>query len=156
MMIPIYNYPIEITAEEIKNHTGYDLNTEINATKKNNTTRIAQFLNLVYMQVYDQVIYKATIKSVANKIIENNLNLLEGDIKKALLTQANYLLANEGNIGSWNGATKSGETIDIIDIEKSKNRIISCEVYEILANTHPRLLYKDLYQKDGMNNNVQQ
>ena len=94
----VFEYPIEITMEEIKNECGFDLVQEYG------TNGMKVFLNAVHSAVYDGAIYATGDADIKNRIIKAHLKYTEPSIKKALLLQAMYL-NDQGNIGTESGIT---------------------------------------------------
>ena len=93
----IFDYPVTITNEELKNECGMDLAKEY----PNGGEKI--FLNKVYLAVYDGCIYITGMADLKNRMIKSNKDCANA-IKLALLIQAVYI-HETGDIGTESGIT---------------------------------------------------
>ena len=94
----IFSYPVEITAEEIKNECGFDIVKEYGASN------LRVFLNSVHSAVYEGAIYATGDRDIKDRIIRTYLGKTQPAIKRALLLQASYM-NDEGNVGTASGIT---------------------------------------------------
>lgn len=94
----IFSYPVEITAEDIKNECGFDVTKEYGG----NNTRV--FMNAVHSAVYEGGIYATGDRDIKDRIILEHIAQTEKSIKRALLLQAMYM-NDEGNVGTASGIT---------------------------------------------------
>lgn len=94
----IFDYPVMLTAEELKNATGLDLSQEYAAAE------IAPFLYGVHSTVYESGIYATGDRDLKNRIINAHITDAETALKRALIRQAEYEHAF-GRIGTENGIT---------------------------------------------------
>lgn len=97
--IYIFNdYPVKITAEELKNERNIDIAGEYG------TALMVSFMSDVHSSIYEGAIYATGDKGIKNKIIETHLADVENSIKRALILQAAYM-HEEGNPGTESGIT---------------------------------------------------
>lgn len=128
--VDFYDYPVELSEEEIKNATSISITDE-----KRNIYRLA------HEYVYDVVIYPTFNEDIKKRIILKYHDLLEKPIKRALLAQFLYLYEN-GDVGNWNGMIQSGES-DVADKEAQSiiTKMISPKVVNILKGAPIDILY---------------
>jgi hypothetical protein len=93
----VFTYPVEITAEDIKNECGFDVLKEYGANMR-------VFLNTVHSAVYEGGIYATGERDIKDRIIRTHKGTTESAIKRALLLQASYM-NEEGNVGTESGIT---------------------------------------------------
>jgi len=132
------DYPVMIDEKEIQNHIGIDISAKL---KGQSTTKIQNFLDTVHSAVYDYLIYPTGPRELKDAIIENFRVELEKPLKRALLSQARYLISNQTNIALWNGMVKTVSGVEAKDIQDIMTKIVSPDVYNILFAATPNLLY---------------
>ena len=93
----IFSYPVEITAEDIKNECGFDVTKEYGGDAR-------VFMNAVHSAVYEGGIYATGDRDIKDRIILEHIAQAEKSIKRALLLQAMYM-NDEGNVGTASGIT---------------------------------------------------
>lgn len=94
----IFSYPVEITAEDLKNECGLDI------VKEYGNQGGRMFLNNVHSSVYDGAIYATGAREIKDRIIRAHIDKTENAIKRALIIQATYM-DDEGNVGTASGIT---------------------------------------------------
>ncbi len=97
-MTSIFTYPVEITAEELKNERGIDI------VKEYGTSQMTAFMSEVHAAVYEGGIYATGDRDIKDRIIAKHFGKTEPAIKRALLLQAAYM-NDEGNVGTMSGIT---------------------------------------------------
>ena len=135
----LYSYPVTLDSDEFLNNTGLDLREELEGD--DGERKVTNFLNTIHSLIYDNLIYSTGSKTIKNLMIEEFKEDLQGDIKKALIFQGQYLLDN-GDISLWNGAviTANG-TADVKESKVLYQKIIAPAAVNLLMNTAPPLLY---------------
>ena len=98
----LFEYPVMITADEIKTATGLDLGQEYEQRE------IAPFLHRVHLSVYDGGIYATGDRSIKDRIITAHKTETENAIKRSLIMQAEYEHAF-GRIGTESGITVTAD-----------------------------------------------
>ena len=98
--VSIFNdYPVTITAEELKNERDLDI------VKEYPTAFLQRaFMNDVHAAVYEGAIYATGDREIKNRIIEAHREKTENAIKRALILQAAYM-HEEGSAGTTSGIT---------------------------------------------------
>ena len=91
-------YPVTITASELKTATGLDLVEEMEQAE------IAPFLQKVCLSVYEGGIYATGDRELKDRIISAHYEKAETAIKRALIIQAEYE-HGVGRIGTESGIT---------------------------------------------------
>ena len=131
----MFDYPVMITAEDIKNECGFDVTEEYGAAS------VPHFLNLVHSSIYDGCIYATGMEDIKNRIIAAHKEKAEIPIKRALVTQAAYI-HSQGDIGTESGITitADGQKSVVNKLElRSKN--IAIGAVDILKACSIPLLY---------------
>lgn len=91
-------YPVTITASELKTATGLDLVEEMEQAE------IAPFLQKVCLSVYEGGIYATGDRELKDRIIAAHYEKAETAIKRALIIQAEYE-HGVGRVGTESGIT---------------------------------------------------
>lgn len=94
----IFEYPIEVTNEMLKNEIGLDLIHEYGSAG------MTVFLNNVHAAVYEGCIYATGDRTIKDKIIRAHIGAQSNAILRALILQAQYM-HDEGNVGTESGIT---------------------------------------------------
>ena len=131
----MFEYPVMITAEDIKNECGFDLVEEYGASN------VPHFLALVHSSVYDGCIYATGMSDIKDRIINKFKSDCEIPIKRALVTQAAYI-NSQGHIGTESGITitADGQKAVVNKFElRSKN--VALGALDILKACKIPLLY---------------
>ena len=131
----IFDYPVIITADELKASRGIDLVAEMLPNE------IDPFLNGVYMSVYEGGIYATGDRSLKDRIINAHKESTETAIKRALLIQAEYELA-VGRIGTESGitVTADGQKAIVSSVEL-RSKTICIDAVNALKSCAVNLLY---------------
>ncbi len=130
MLNAIYDYPIEITKVDVKNLLGIDV-----------TDEIFEVLIGAHIYIYDVLIYPTFNEDIKRRIIDKHREVLEKPLKKALLTQFDYMYRN-GDVGNWNGFLQSdGNSVDSKEQQEILTKMIAPRVVNILKGAPIDLLY---------------
>lgn len=130
MLNAIYEYPVELTKEDVKNMLGIDV-----------TDKIFEVLVGAHVYIYDVLIYPTFNADIKNRIIEKYRAQLEKPLKKALLAQFDFMYKN-GDVGNWNGFLQGdGNTVDSKEQQEILTKMIAPRVINILKGAPIDLLY---------------
>lgn len=130
MLNAIYDYPVELTKEDVKN-----------MLKVNITDDVEEVFIAAHVYVYDFLIYPTFNEDIKRRIIEKYRSVLEKPLKKALLAQFDYLYRN-GDVGNWNGFLQSdGNSVDSKERQDILAKMIAPRVVNILKSAPIDLLY---------------
>lgn len=130
MLNAIYEYPIELTKEDVQNVLKIKVNDDV-----------MQTLISAHISIYDFLIYPTFNEDIKNRIIEKYKTQLERPIKKALLAQFEYMYS-QGDVGSWNGLLQGdGNTVDSKEQQEILTKIIAPRVVNILLGASINILY---------------
>lgn len=94
----IFEYPVTITATDLKNERGIDL------VKEYGSNGVKSFLSEVHSAVYDGGIYATGDSDIKDRIIEEHASTVKKAIQRALILQAAYM-HDIGNVGTESGIT---------------------------------------------------
>ena len=128
------DYPIMPTVEEVSEYTAANIGT-LSQTEQRDIMQTAA------AQVYS-LIYGTGKKEIKKRILERYKVQLENPVKAAISRQVNYLLIN-GDIGSFNGVTRSsdGSSVSVTPSENIEKNIIGKEVIAELKESDVDILY---------------
>ncbi len=130
MLNAIYEYPVELTEEEVKDILNIDITTEIKKT-----------LISAHSYVFDVLIYPTFNEDIKRRIIEKYRTQLERPIKKALFAQFEYMY-NFGDVGSWNGMLQGdGNSVDSKEQQEILTKMFAPKVINILKGAPIDILY---------------
>lgn len=93
------DYPVKITAEELKNERNIDIKNEYLEEYVQRS-----FMTDVHSSIYEGAIYATGDKDIKDRIITAHKDKTEKAIKRALILQAAYM-HDEGNAGTTSGVT---------------------------------------------------
>ena len=131
-------YQVEITKEDIQN----ELNVNLFVFCNQNPIDVKNFLNTVHRSVYDEFLYLFPNKRVQKLKIEKCFDLVKDTLRNMLLSQAEYLLANSGNIGMFNGShEQAGGVVNLNALSDITEHIICPELFNMAISCEPALVY---------------
>ena len=127
-------YPIMPTVEEVSEYTAANMNALTQAEQRD-------LMQTAAAQVYS-LLYGLGKKEIKKRILERYKVQLENPVKAAIARQVNYLLIN-GDIGSFNGVTRSsdGSSVSVTPSENIEKNIIGKEVIAELKESDVDILY---------------
>lgn len=127
-------YPIMPTVEEVSEYTATNMNALTQAEQRD-------LMQTAAAQVYS-LLYGLGKKEIKKRILERYTQQLENPVKAAISRQVNYLLIN-GDIGSFNGVTRSsdGSSVSVTPSENIEKNIIGKEVIAELKESDVDILY---------------
>lgn len=127
-------YPIMPTVEEVSEYTAANMNALTQAEQRD-------LMQTAAAQVYS-LLYGLGKKEIKKRILERYTQQLENPVKAAIARQVNYLLIN-GDIGSFNGVTRSsdGSSVSVTPSENIEKNIIGKEVIAELKESDVDILY---------------
>lgn len=131
------DYPILVNSDDFEKYLGIELGNEIVGTAN---TRISAFLDTIHRHIYDFLIYNIGEKDIKERLVEEYRERLKKPLKKALLTQGQYLLQND-NIELFNGVVKTVNGVDYKETSDTVSRIICPSVINILEGSSPNILF---------------
>ena len=131
------DYPVKVDSSDFESYLGVRLLDEIKGTSD---VRVSAFLDTVHRIVYDFLIYSTGDKEIKDSLVKVYPEQLTKPIKKALLTQGQYLLANS-NIELFNGVIKTIGGVDYKETAETVIKIIAPSLINILGATRPCILY---------------
>ena len=128
------DYPIMPTVEEVSEYTAANMNALTQAEQRD-------LMQTAAAQVYS-LLYGLGKKEIKKRILERYAQQLENPVKAAIARQVNYLLVN-GDIGSFNGVTRSsdGSSVSVTPSENIEKNIIGKEVIAELKESDVDILY---------------
>lgn len=128
------DYPIMPTVEEVSEYTAANMNALTQAEQRD-------LMQTAAAQVYS-LLYGLGKKEIKKRILERYTQQLENPVKAAIARQVNYLLIN-GDIGSFNGVTRSsdGSSVSVTPSENIEKNIIGKEVIAELKESDVDILY---------------
>lgn len=128
------DYPIMPTVEEVSEYTAANMNALTQAEQRD-------LMQTAAAQVYS-LLYGLGKKEIKKRILERYTQQLENPVKAAIARQVNYLLVN-GDIGSFNGVTRSsdGSSVSVTPSETIEKNIIGKEVIAELKESDVDILY---------------
>lgn len=130
------DYPVMITAEELKNERNIDIVNEFPESYEQRS-----FMSDVHSAIYEGAIYATGDKTIKDKIILAYVAETTKAIKRALILQAAYMF-DEGNIGTASGVTitADGQRAVINTSELRSKNVCIAAVNALKACSYP-LLY---------------
>ena len=131
------DYPVKVDSLDFENMLGINLLDEI---KGSSDARVSAFLDTTHRIVYDFLIYNTGDKELKDSLIKVFPEQLTKPLKRALLTQGQYLLANS-NIELFNGVIKTIGGVDYKETAETIIKIIAPSIINILGATRPCVLY---------------
>ncbi len=131
------DYPVLVNSEDFSKYLGIELGDEIVGTTN---TRVSAFLDTIHRHIYDFLIYNIGEKDLKDRLIEKYRERLEKSLKKALLTQGQYLLQND-NIELFNGVIKTVNGVDYKETSDTVAKVICPTVINILGGSSPNILF---------------
>lgn len=144
------DYPVVLTSEEMGSLTHNFAQNEIPSE------RVEELFHGSNSTVYELVIYKNKNRKLMDRIINNNLLLLEKPIKRAIMAQVNYNLDAGGDIGSWSGIVRKMDgSTEIQSAGMIKDKMVAPKVYEILSSCVPKLYFGETPKQEVNNVTVQ-
>lgn len=130
--------PVKIDSDDYKKITGIALDEKV---KHNTELDLVNFLDRVHENLYYGLIYTTGGKTLKDNMITKHIIQLEKPIKLSLVAQANYMLNSGGDYGTEDGSSTNADgTLNIVDPESIKAKLIAPKVYSILRNTRPNLI----------------
>lgn len=129
--------PVTINSEDCKTYGGLDLDVEIEGQTNE---KVSNFLDTVHSHIFDFLIYSTGDRRIKNAIIEKYRSELEKPIKRALITQAKYLI-NSGNIELFNGVIKTVNGVDVKATADIIEKVLAPTIINILGSTKPNILF---------------
>lgn len=131
------DYPVLVNSDDFEKYLGLNLANEIVGTTN---TRISAFLDTIHRHIYDFLIYNIGSKNIKNRLITEYKDSLEIPLKRALLTQGQYLLQND-NIELFNGVVKTINGVEYKDTAETISKVLCPTVINILEGTAPNVLF---------------
>ncbi len=131
----IFEYPVMITADNLKNERGIDLVKEYGANG------VKPFLNEIHSAVYDGGIYATGDAYMKNLIITKNEDSVKGYIQRALILQAAYM-HDAGNVGTESGITITADGQKaVVPLSEIRSKYICPAAIDALKSCSIALLY---------------
>ena len=135
--VSIFNdYPVKITAEELKNERNIDIQLEYSDAYEQRS-----FLSDVHSSIYEGAIYATGDKDIKNRIILEHIDKVKNFIKRALILQAAYM-HEEGNVGTSSGITIATDGVKtVINKADLRGKNICIAALDALKSCPCHLLY---------------
>ncbi len=131
----IFEYPVTITATDLKNERGIDL------VKEYGSNGVKPFLSEVHSAVYDGGIYATGDSDIKNRIIEKHASTVTKAIQKALILQAAYM-HDTGNVGTESGITIAADGQKaVVGLREIRSKYICPAAIDALKACSIPLLY---------------
>lgn len=131
----IFEYPVTITATDIKNERGIDLVKEYGANG------VKSFLSEVHSAVYDGGIYATGDSDIKDRIIEEHASTVKKAIQRALILQAAYM-HDIGNVGTESGITITADGQKaVVGLREIRSKYICPAAIDALKACSIPLLY---------------
>jgi hypothetical protein len=131
----IFEYPITITADELKTEKGIDLTQEYGAEL------VTPFLNEVAAAIYESAIYITGDRDIKERIINANLEKVTSSIKRALILQAAYM-NDTGNVGTESGIAITGAGASaVVSLRELRSKNVCPAAIDALKSCAIPLLY---------------
>lgn len=131
----IFNYPVQITADELKTEKGIDVEEEYDAAL------VVPFLNEVASAVYESAIYVTGDRDIKERIISHNLEKVSNSIKRALVAQAAYM-NDVGNVGTESGISITGSGAStVVGLRDLRSKNVCPAAIDALKSCAIPLLY---------------
>lgn len=126
-MLNLFDYPIMLSNEEIDNVL--------------NGTADKEMLADAHRIIYDVLIYPTFNQDIKDRIIVKYSDVLSKSIKRAIFAQYNYLVTNGGDVSTWSGLLRDGQTIQNIESQEILTKIICHQAVNILRGAPIDILY---------------
>ena len=131
----IFEYPVTITATDLKNERGIDL------VKEYGSNGLKSFLSEVHSAVYDGGIYATGDSDIKNRIIEEHAGTVTKAIQRALILQATYM-HDTGNVGTESGITPTADGQKaVVGLRELRSKYICPAAIDALKACSIPLLY---------------
>lgn len=131
----IFEYPVTITATDLKNERGIDL------VKEYGSNGAKPFLSEVHSAVYDGGIYATGDSDIKNRIIETHASTVTKAIQRALILQAAYM-HDTGNVGTESGITIAADGQKaVVGLREIRSKYICPAAIDALKACSIPLLY---------------
>lgn len=131
----IFEYPVTITATDLKNERGIDL------VKEYGSNGWKSFLSEVHSAVYDGGIYATGDSDIKNRIIEEHAGTVTKAIQRALILQATYM-HDTGNVGTESGITLTADGQKaVVGLRELRSKYICPAAIDALKACSIPLLY---------------
>jgi hypothetical protein len=128
-------YPVTITASELKTATGLDLAEEMEQGE------IAPFLQKVCLSVYEGGIYATGDRELKDRIIAAHYEKAETAIKRALIIQAEYE-HGVGRVGTESGITITADGQKaVVSTAELRSKALCIDAVNALKACSVNLLY---------------
>ena len=128
-------YPVTITASELKTATGLDLAEEMEQAE------IAPFLQKVCLSVYEGGIYATGDRELKERIIKTHKDKAENAIKRALIIQAEYE-HGVGRVGTESGITITADGQKaVVSTAELRSKALCIDAVNALKACSVNLLY---------------
>ena len=128
-------YPVTITASELKTATGLDLTEEMEQAE------IAPFLQKVCLSVYEGGIYATGDRELKDRIIAAHYEKAETAIKRALIIQAEYE-HGVGRVGTESGITITADGQKaVVSTSELRSKALCIDAVNALKACSVNLLY---------------
>ena len=132
----ISEFPVYVDYLEFKQRTGTDLAGR-GVLQNQDMGHIDRFLYDAHVDIYYYLLYSNAKKSVKDRLILRNINILKEPIKLALTYHIEYILSLGGkSLGVFDASNqKSDGSIEILEGIKINDKMICLKSYYILKNT---------------------
>lgn len=131
----IFEYPVTITATDLKNER------EIDLVKEYGANGVKSFLSEVHSAVYDGGIYATGDSDIKNRIINAHADAVRNAIQRALILQAAYMHDN-GNVGTESGITITADGQKaVVPLAEIRGKYICPAAIDALKGCSVPLLY---------------
>ena len=131
----IFEYPVTITATDLKNERGIDL------VKEYGSNGLKSFLSEAHSAVYDGGIYATGDSDIKNRIIEEHASTVTKAIQRALILQAAYM-HDTGNVGTESGITITADGQKaVVGLRELRSKYICPAAIDALKACSIPLLY---------------
>lgn len=131
----IFDYPVTITADELKTATGLDL------AKEYEQREITPFLNRVHLSIYESGVFATGDRELKTRIITAHKTKAENALKRALIMQAEYEHAF-GRFGTESGITISADGQKaVISKHELQSKTLCIDAVNALRGCSVPLLY---------------
>lgn len=131
----IYKYPVEITAEDLKNAA------DINLTEEYGSGGVAPFLYSVHTAIYEGCIFVTGDRDIKSRIIDAHLEKVSGAIQRALIAQGIYM-HDVGNVGTESGITITADGQKaVVSLREIRSKIVCPDAVNALKSCSIPLLY---------------
>ena len=133
-------YPITINEDDISKRV--PSRTPLSGILDGASMSVVGFVELVHELIYDYFIYSMGAKLWRARVIAQHKEWLEHDIKRCLLAQAQYMLANEASLHEWSGLVQNASGgVDVVGAQEIYGRLISPQAQQMLLNLSVPVMY---------------